>query len=332
MPRSRSERRGGDEDFDVRLSWPSDPVHAPDRPGDEPAGGPAGDEPAGGATGDDRGEERTANGVETGTSAASELVRPGPMTAGRNRFGVEAFDRLAARVLERLAGMGEDLELALTAMRSEVAELRHAVDDVASRVEMRQMKAATEELRGDVNGLRRAVLEWPELEQVSSDVAGLRADLAMLLERKDPAEVLGQIDTAELVGREELAELLARKPDTDDRPTVAALAPLVEEVAAVRSELATVRRRMSVKAKPDDLTLTEGQIDQLVSAVVERLSASLELVSDDADDDQADRWAADEGVEDAAVEDEVLPVEAPQEEAPAEEPTTRRRSRSARRR
>ncbi|CAN5528783.1 hypothetical protein BH20ACT2_BH20ACT2_15410 [soil metagenome] len=305
MPRSRSERRGGDEDFDVRLSWPSDPVHDPDRAGDE---GPLIGDPAdqGPDRADERADDRGGSAAGTG-SVASELVRPGPMTAGRNRFGVEAFDRLAARVLERLAGMGEDLELALTAMRSEVAELRHAVDDVASRVEMRQMKAATEELRGDVNGLRRAVLEWPELEQVSSDVAGLRADVAVLLEHQD---------------------------DTAGDRTAAALEPLVEELAAVRSEVATVRRRFSVSAKPAELTLTDDQVDQLTGAVVERLAASLELVADDPVDDAPaapDDFAVD------APSDEVLPVEVPEEVAPEEqtqaaEPKSRRRSRSARRR
>jgi DNA-binding FrmR family transcriptional regulator len=100
--------------------------------------------------------------------------------AQTGRVFVEAFDRLADRLLERIRSLRQDVDADLTSVRSELASLRQAVDAVADRVQMRHLRTTLEEVHGDVVGLRRAVLEWPELEQVAEDIAAVRGDLATL--------------------------------------------------------------------------------------------------------------------------------------------------------
>ncbi|CAN5753303.1 hypothetical protein BH24ACT3_BH24ACT3_01970 [soil metagenome] len=146
-------------------------------------------------------------------------------------------------VLERLSFLGHDVEAELASLRLEMATLRHAVDDVAARVELRQLRGGLEELRGDVQGLRRAVLEWPELEQVGDDLAGLRADLAMLLERSVTGNDLrNAVSSQAATLRRELdqvrEDLARQKPPPVDRHALAdALDPLVEALAQVRGEV-----------------------------------------------------------------------------------------------
>jgi hypothetical protein len=188
------------------------------------------------------------------------------------RVFVEAFDRLADRLLERLRSLRQDVDADLAAVRSELSSLRQAVDDVGDRVQMRQLRQGLDELRSDVSGLRRAVLEWPELEHVANDIASMRSDLTYLFETTQgggpgqaPNELLGEL-------RAVVAQLEERAADASlDHPQLAVLAPLVEEVASVRSELTSIRRRMVLRSSP----LDEEQLEQIVAAVAARVVAEL---------------------------------------------------------
>jgi hypothetical protein len=203
----------------------------------------------------------------SGSSTAVEAV-----TSGDNRMGrvfVDAFDRLADRLLERLRSLRQDVDADLAAVRSELSSLRQAVDDVGDRVQLRQVKASLDELRADVTGLRRAVLEWPELEQLAIDISAVRGDLAFLYETglgggdgmQAPSELLGELQAA-------VSALGERAHDPSlENPQLAVLAPLVEEVASVRSELTSIRRRMVLRASP----LDDEQLEQIVSAVAARV-------------------------------------------------------------
>ncbi len=104
---------------------------------------------------------------------------------------VEAFDRLGARVLGRLRDLREDLDADLADVRSQVAALTGAVEDVADRVELRQLRGAVDELRSDVAGLRRTIAEpsgrehaaAPELEDLAQELSELRAEMVSLRRR-----------------------------------------------------------------------------------------------------------------------------------------------------
>jgi hypothetical protein len=214
-----------DEGLDVRLSWPSDPRR------DELATPPSEREP----------EEVPE--VHAGELVAGAQVgRPGTSL-------IDAYDRLGDRVLERMRALREDVDADLSAVRSELASLRQAVDDVGDRVQLRQLRATIDELRADVAGLRRAVLEWPELEQVSSDIGGLRGDMSTIL------EVLRT----------------GGAPPAVDLP---ALAPLVEEVASLRSEVSALRRRIALRADMQAGGADEAELDRLAAQVAERIGAT----------------------------------------------------------
>lgn len=172
---------------------------------------------------------------------ATEVLSGAVATSDAQRLGrvvLEGYDRFADRVLERLRMLREDVDTDLGAVRSELATLRQAVDDVAERVELRKLRATIDELRGDISGLRRAVLEWPELEQVSSDVAALRADLS---------------DMAKPVSRD-----------------LTTLAPMLEEIAALREEFVSLRRRIALRVSNEG-ELSEERIAAIADAVAKRL-------------------------------------------------------------
>lgn len=239
-----------------------------------------------------------------GAVAGAPLATLGQGSASA-RVLIEAYDRLGERLLERLRELRVDIDADLAALRSEVAGLRHAVDDVGDRVQLRQLRASVEELRSDVTSLRRVVLEWPELERVSDDVSSLRADVAALVEQGaerevadvDPAgataladitdrlEELRMLVTApeapavapvvELPAelRAELAELRAavdalRRPDA---PPVAALAPLLTEVVELRNEVVALRRRISLRVGSDPTpVLDDAQLDDLARRIADQ--------------------------------------------------------------
>ncbi len=213
-----------DEDLSVRLQWPSD-------------------------QGD--GERGATPDAAPGTTSSEPVQLAEVVSAGEPsrpaRSLIEAYDRLGDRVLERMRALREDVDADLAAVRSELAGLRQAVDDVGDRVQLRQLRATIDELRGDVTGLRRAVLEWPELEQVSSDVAGLRSDMSALLEASRDAAA------------------------PDEGVSLGALAPLVEEVAALRGELASLRRRIALRVE-GTAPVGDAQLELLADQVAERMA------------------------------------------------------------
>jgi hypothetical protein len=281
------------EEFSVRLSWPKAepaPADAPERTseGSAPTARPAPTSPP----------TFTARTVlprptpSTGASPSGESSRlsvpppastspaPPPEVAtagGDTRMGrvfVEAFDRLADRLLERLRSLRQDVDADLASVRSELQSLRQAVEDVGDRVQLRQLRATLDELRSDVVGLRRAVLEWPELEQVSADIAAVRGDLSFLFESTAdgaaaaaPSELLGELQNVVASLSDEVTRL------GTDQPQVGALAPLLEEVASLRSELTQIRRRMVLRATPIDDEQLERIVDAVAGRVVDELRA-----------------------------------------------------------
>lgn len=126
----------------------------------------------------------------------------------------------------------------------ELGPLRQAVDDLGERLHLRHLRASIDELRVDVTGLRRAVLDRPELEQVLSDVAGLRADVSASTESADAS-------------------------------LAAALAPLVDELALLRTELTALRRRVGLRAEGTGDGLDESQLERVAEAVADRVAAQL---------------------------------------------------------
>jgi len=270
------------EEFSVRLSWPKagpPPADAPVRPGGEDPSGPSGPAEPAGSSPSPEGPPSQARPVpprlttsppaarppaSTSVSSVPDIVSPGGDGTRMGKVFVEAFDRLADRLLERLRSLRQDVDADLASVRSELASLRQAVEDVGDRVQLRQLRATLDELRGDVVGLRRAVLEWPELEQVSSDIAAVRGDLSFLFE--------STADGAPASAPSELLNVVANLADevtrlATDQPQVGALAPLLEEVASVRSELTQIRRRMVLRATPID----DEQLERLVAAVAARV-------------------------------------------------------------
>jgi hypothetical protein len=92
--------------------------------------------------------------------------------------------------------------------------LQSVREDTSS--DLAQLRGSIDELRGEVASLRLAVLEGPTLGRVTADVAALRADMA------------------DVIGR------LAGGKSTGSGASLASLAPLVEEVAALRGDLTSL--------------------------------------------------------------------------------------------
>lgn len=222
-------------ELDLDLEWPGGGGFASPRPSADVTTEPGAPRPAGAAS----------------APLTGEVVLPNEALGGS--FLVQAYDRFAARVLERLGSLREDVDLDLAAMRSEMASLRQAIDDLAGRSELRNIRAGIDELRSDVVALRRAVLEWPELAHVSSELTSIRADLSPLIEEAAARQEAGPMRTAAAsAGMPELGETLeslrASVEKLGDRPALGAFAPLVEEVAALREEVQALRRRTALRA------------------------------------------------------------------------------------
>ena len=297
----RSAAPGGDpadpggESLRVRLSWP-DPAGrsdaapaASDRVGDVADPAPPEDVPA---------EELPPAEVVT-----SHPQRPGADIGSSVGLIVDAYERLGSRLLSRLRDLRTDVDGDLAAVRSELAALRTAVEDVADRVQLRQMRSSIDELRSDVAGLRRAVLEWPELERVSSDLSALRAATAELQEQvaRPPSaegtpavdwsaqladlaagiEALGQRFT-DLPAPPTVADLAAavrvelegRPVEEPPRPDLAALAPLVEELVELRNEMEALRRRIALRAASRGSSLGPQDLDAIADAVQARIASA----------------------------------------------------------
>lgn len=169
--------------------------------------------------------------------------------------------------------LGERNEVAL--LRKEVSDLRHSIDDLADRVQLRQLKASFDELRGEVIALRRVVVEWPELDQLTSEVGALRSHMIDVQENPPP--------TADASLLSALADVQAGiEAIGTARGPVAALGPLVEELGAVRhdigtlrADMAALRRRVALRVQSSDTTIDDDQLDRVVESVVERVQASV---------------------------------------------------------
>ena len=176
-------------------------------------------------------------------------------TSGLRRTIVEAYDRLADRLTQRLRSVHDDLDADLAALRSEMAGLRQAVDDLSDGVQMRPLHAAIDDLRSDIAGLRQVVLEWPELEQVGNDLTGLRADVAELVSRAEPtgsSEGRAASPRLELLAPV-LEEISAMRSALDARPAAGGSDvsdQVLEELAGLRAEVASLRRRIVLRAGP----------------------------------------------------------------------------------
>lgn len=231
----------GDDPQRVRLSWPGDePTRTPD---------------PGGA----RRRPRVTRDVEDAYvhSDVPQVVHPLPLVEADSMGGpalrravVDAHDRLADRVLQRLRAFREDIDADLAELRSEMAALRQSVEDMGDRMPARQIRSSLEELRGDLAGLRRAGFDGSQLEHISGELAGLRSDLADLAARMDDG---------------------AGRPG----PPSASPGPVANELAELRSEIASLRRRISLRvAVPDAGGLSDAQIEKVAEAVAGRLGAA----------------------------------------------------------
>lgn len=246
-------------------------------------------------------------------------------TVGAGRLLLEAYDRLADRVLDRLRALREDTDADLAAVRSEVAALRRAVEDVADRVQLRKLWSELDEVRTELAGLRSAVQEWPELQRLEEKVdlllrrtgerppegdvmrgASVSAEVSALAERWQedlPAlrdtlaaqreALAAQAEAVEALRSEgvrlsegQRAEDLQRIAEvvrsSAARPEVAAFAPMLKELAAMRvelepladlhAEMEALRRRVALRAQGPS-ALADDDLHRLADAVAERLLA-----------------------------------------------------------
>jgi hypothetical protein len=266
------------EEFSVRLSWPtagggSRQVAAPDRPQSPAPPAEGGQQPAPEAPPGPAPEPvaPTPAPLPARPAPVTEVLAPGVEGSRMSRAFVEAFDRLSDRLLDRIRSLRQDVDADLASVRSELAGLRQAVDEAGDRAPLRQLKASLDEVREDVLALRRAVLEWPALDQVAGDVAAIRGDLAFLFDMTEdgepaaaPSHVLGQLRAVV----DNLAEEVTRLAE---QAHVGALGPVLEEVASVRSELTSIRRRLVLRASPIDDEQLERIVDAVAARVVEEL-------------------------------------------------------------
>ena len=287
----------GDE-FAVRLSWPKVVVLPKDEP--EPAPPPPPPTPPAPAAAPSPAPRAPAAAVRPAATPARPPQPPSPPAApvttlrtgagaqrpaapsdpgaipetGVARSFVDAFDRLSDRLLDRLRVLRQDVDADLNGLRSEVAALRQALEDNTHGLQLRQLQMSVDEVRTEVAGLRRAVLEWPELERVADEVAGVRGDLSLLFDGVGvgtaPSALLAEL--GEVVGR--LAEETNRL-DTEGIAVGASgeghVSFLVDEVSSIRTEVADLARRLPVSLGDDPKLL-----DRIADAVTERLLEQLD--------------------------------------------------------
>ena len=233
----------------VRLTWPAETTARIDAP----AAGTA--RPA-----DPRPVREVEGTVEPALRAAPVVALDVEGSSSLRRTLVDAYDRLADRLAQRLRSVQDDLDADLLDVRAEISALRQAVEDVGDRVEMRQLRAAIDELRTDVVGLRRAVLEWPELERVSAEITALRADMSELLAQRSTSDASSS-GPAPKLQLQQLAPLMeeisAIRGALESRPAVrsrgaGASDEVLEELAGLRNEMKALRRRITLRAPADD--------------------------------------------------------------------------------
>ena len=170
-------------DFGVNLAWPD--TARTDRPFDRPpALGPAPVQP--------------------------ELVWEGADAeqARATYADAQADAELADRILDRLTTLRADVSSELAMLRAEIVVLRHAISENSASAEIHALRQDFAQLRTEVTGLGNIVIDWPELHQVTSDIATLRDAL------------------------EDVADAVTARAATD--------AVLVEGLAAVEANLAAL--------------------------------------------------------------------------------------------
>lgn len=230
----------------VRLSWPGESPARPgavSRPRRAPRPSPPEDEGGPGGVEVDHGAEVVGRDLP-------RLVRPLPVVeaeagagAALRRAVVEAHDRLADRLLQRLRTVREDIDADMSELRSELGALRESVEASADELPLRQIRMSISELRSEIAGLRHALTESPVLAAMAADLAALRDDLA------------------DLSGLE--------VPEVRDTSRSDAI---VDELEALRAEMTSLRRRISLRvAAPESDGLTDEQLDRLAEAVADRL-------------------------------------------------------------
>jgi hypothetical protein len=273
------------DEFAVRLSWPKVVVPPPEEPEAEAKDAPKDApkpavtprfKPAIPAARAPSHLPKPAAGAAPATlRAPASAPRPAAPTSpepgqesGVARTFVDAFDRLSDRLLDRLRVLRQDVDADLNGLRSEVAMLRQAVEDNTYGLQIRQLQTSLDEVRAEVAGLRRAVLEWPELERVADEVSAVRGDLSFLFDATSDGESPGPsavvTELREVVGR--LTEGIAASAASESGQA----AFLVDEVSSIRTQLGELARRMP--AGLDD----ERQLDRLADAVAERLFEQLD--------------------------------------------------------
>jgi hypothetical protein len=235
-----------------RLTWPTDAERPAPAPTEAP---PASSFPPRPATRPDEISEQR-----------PDLVMPPSGDAARvARFVVEPYDRLGDEMTSEIRSIQIQVDADLASVRSEMSNLRQAIGDVAERVQLRQLRqlrGTVDQLRDDITALRRVVLEWPELEQVSADITEINAALADLRTQRSPrgrggkagpvdADVVAVVselrDEVASLG-EQIANLNGAGGGGDARVSVAALAPLIDEIGGLREEVASLKRRISLRA------------------------------------------------------------------------------------
>jgi hypothetical protein len=166
-----------------------------------------------------------------------------------------ATEATLTRLEERVAELGaqrQDPEVAATLARIEALLVEERVGQSAPVGEA--LLAELQELRAGIDELRAAAEEPDDVTQAKA-IADLRKEVRAL--------------------RLMIEEALEEPPAPSDAPEAADVS---ETLAAVHRELATMRRRISVRAKPVAIELDEEQTDALADAVVARLRLLLEVV------------------------------------------------------
>jgi hypothetical protein len=138
------------------------------------------------------------------------------------------------------------------------------LDPVAGGDALDEIRTSVDALRNEVSALRRAVHGSTELHDLAEQLAGLRADVTELL-AADPVDDL-RFDIAAL-----RAEIAGAPTEHGSPLPIPALDPILNEIAAVRTELVALRRRTALRAKGEsDSTVDEA--DLIARLVAERLA------------------------------------------------------------
>jgi ABC-type transporter Mla subunit MlaD len=153
----------------------------------------------------------------------------------------DGLDGFTTRVLERLDQVRSGIEVELASVRSDNGRLRQSVADAAAGWNAERAEAAIETIRDDLAGMRDLVRTAIVEEMPAAFTEAAAAPVAA---------------------------------------PVADMEPLIEELTAVRSEVASLRRRIAVRAGGDSVALGDEQMSALADAVAARLAETFEIVDE----------------------------------------------------